>query len=230
MILIGFIWLNMLLMLLIREREFQREVRVEFGKNLLHALWSRRTMAGLAFALVSAAAFEATGALAGPYLIDRGAAEKTIGFFFALPVMVATLVGVILGGKASDRFGRLKTVGLFLAGFVFVILNLAIVDQFYPQGTPRMMFGILLAMYFFIGLFTATSYALYMDLTDPRVGATQFSAFMAATNGCEAWATWAGGRIAADAGYFTAFSLMSVVSLLSLPLLWLLPVNGKRLH
>jgi hypothetical protein len=44
----------------------------------------------------------------------------------------------------------------------------------------------------FIGLFTAASYALFMDLTDPKLGGTQFSAFMAATNGCESWSGWAG--------------------------------------
>lgn len=81
-------------------------------------------------------------------------------------------------------------------------------------------------MCFFIGLFTAASYALFMDLTDANLGGTQFSAFMAATNGCESGSAWAGGRIVGTANYASAFLVLSVVSLLSLSLLkWL--ANGR---
>ncbi len=81
-------------------------------------------------------------------------------------------------------------------------------------------------MYFFVGLFTVSSYALFMDLTHPRLGATQFTTFMAATNGCESWSAWAGGRLASSSGYPAAFFVMSVVSLLSLGILWFL--RSKR--
>jgi predicted MFS family arabinose efflux permease len=74
-------------------------------------------------------------------------------------------------------------------------------------------------MYVFVGLFTASSYAIYMDLTHPGLGATQFSAFMAATNACESWSAWTGGRIVAAHGYAPAFLVMCGVSLLGLPLL-----------
>jgi MFS transporter, PAT family, beta-lactamase induction signal transducer AmpG len=220
--LIGFIWTALALLVGAREPDPGPEPRSSFTASLQRALNSRHTWTGLAFALISAAAFEATGALAGPYLIDRGVTEETIGLFFALPVMVATLIGAILGGKTSDRIGRTRAVGLFLLGFVAAILMLGGVERFYSDAAPQLLLAILLGMYFFIGLFTASSYALFMDLTDPKIGATQFSAFMAATNGCESWSTWAGGRIAADAGYFAAFFIMSAVSLLSLPLLRLL--------
>jgi PAT family beta-lactamase induction signal transducer AmpG len=58
-----------------------------------------------------------------------------------------------------------------------------------------------------------------MDLTDPKLGGTQFSAYMAATNGCESWSGWAGGQIVSRAGYAASFIVMSGVSLLSLNLL-----------
>jgi predicted MFS family arabinose efflux permease len=61
-----------------------------------------------------------------------------------------------------------------------------------------------------------------MDLTDPRLGGTQFSTFMAATNGAEAWSGWAGGQMVARTNYGTSMLAMCVVSLASLPLLrWL---------
>ena len=71
-------------------------------------------------------------------------------------------------------------------------------------------------MYFFVGLFTASSYALFMDLTNPKIGGTQFSTYMAATNGCEAWSVWVAGGMVAGYNYPTAFILMCVVSLVSL--------------
>jgi hypothetical protein len=58
-----------------------------------------------------------------------------------------------------------------------------------------------------------------MDLTNPRLGATQFSAFMAATNACESWSAWTAGAIGASFGYPHAFLTMCAVSLLGLPLL-----------
>jgi MFS family permease len=170
---------------------------------------------GIAFALTSAAAFEATGQLAGPFLVDRGVESSTIGLFFGVVVVAAMLGGGLLGGAVSDRWGRRRSVAVFLAGFVAMILLLAAADA--AGGTaPAVLLGLLAGMYFFVGLFTAASYALFMDLTDPRLGGTQFSTFMAATNGCEAWSTWTAGRIAGSAGYASAFVVLSVASVLSL--------------
>jgi predicted MFS family arabinose efflux permease len=75
------------------------------------------------------------------------------------------------------------------------------------------------ACYLGIGAFTAATYALFMDLTDPEVGSTQFSAYMGATNLCESWSARVGGDLAARAGYPAVFGLMPAVSLLSLTLL-----------
>jgi hypothetical protein len=76
--------------------------------------------------------------------------------------------------------------------------------------------GGLTIVYLGIGWFTASSYALFMDLTDSRLGATQFSTFMAATNGCEAWAVLIGGRVVAEAGYGLALIGMAALGLLGL--------------
>lgn len=217
--LIACIWFSLVLLLFTSEQDVSGRPainRADFAGNLYRAFNRRSAWLGLGFALVSAAAFEAAGALAGPFLIDRGASSGTVGWFFALPVVVATVSGGLIGGKLSDRWGRTISTGIFLAGFVSAILTLGAVDYFISVPTLNILLAILTGMYFFIGLFTAASYALFMDLTDTKVGATQFSAFMAATNGCESWAGWTGGRIAASAGYAASFAAMSVVSIFSL--------------
>ena len=198
----------------------RRAAATGFLTLLAAAVRLRTTWLGLAFALVSAAAFEATGQLAGPFLIDRQVESAAIGVFFGLPVVAAMLLGGLAGGLLADRWGRLRVAGITLAGFVAPIVVLAVSDAGLAGALPRM--ALLTLMYFFVGAFTATSYAIFMDLTDARLGATQFTAFMAATNACESWSVWAGGRIAAAQGYPAAFLVMSAVSLASAPLLALI--------
>lgn len=174
---------------------------------------SRTTWFALAFALVGGAAFEAAGALAGPFMIDRGIAKESIGTFFAGPTVIAMLVGGLVGGRVSDRFGRVGSVAVFLAFVIVCVAGIVMIPTGASHGAVFAVYG---ALYFSIGLFTASSYALFMDLTDARVGATQFSAFMAATNGCEAWSTWASGRIVESGGYGLAFGTMAAVSVAGL--------------
>jgi MFS family permease len=191
-----------------------------FRRDLSVVLRRASTWWGIAFALVSAAAFEATGQLAGPYLIDAGVSSERVGVFFGVFVVGATLTGGLAGGALSDRWGRARSCAVFLLVFVVAIVALAAADR--GGALIEIRLALLTAMYFGVGLFTAASYALFMDLTDPRLGGTQFSTFMSATNACESWSAWAGGRIAGTAGYPSAFLAMSVASLFGLPLLWML--------
>lgn len=229
--LIGCVWCSLSLLVFVREParcEGADHPVHAFRNHLMTAGRQRSTWWGLAFALTSAAAFEAAGALAGPFLVDRGVDQKTVGWFFGIVVVAAMMTGAVLGGRLSDRLGRTRAVGWFLAGVVGLILALAAADAFgRPQPPAALILGLLAALYLFIGLFTAASYALFMDLTDPQIGATQFSTFMAATNGCESWSGWAGGQLVTRGGYALAFAAMSLVSLASLPILRRLNHDGR---
>ncbi len=229
--LVACIWTTLVCVIFLREPPELANVRqrlTDFREHLQAAIRRRTTWLGLAFALVAAAGFEATGQLAGPFLVDRGVPGKTIGLFFGIAVVGATLVGGLIGGKLSDRWGRIRAVAIFLVGFVVMIAGLAISDLVMTTPQTSVLIGWLTAMYFCIGLFTASSYALFMDLTDTRLGGTQFSAFMSATNGCESWSAWAGGRIVGPGNYAGAFLTMAAASLLSLPLLKLLAKERGR--
>jgi MFS transporter, PAT family, beta-lactamase induction signal transducer AmpG len=216
--LVGWIWLALGTLFFVREPAGlapSHERFATFRGHLAEALRRRTVWLGLGFALVAGAAFEATGQLAGPYLVDRDVDAAAIGIFFGVFAVGATLTGGLLGGRLSDQWGRLRTVGSFLVGIAASVSLLAAADLGGWHGQTTL-FALLTLLYFFIGLFTASSYALFMDLTDPRLGGTQFSTYMAATNGCEAWSAWAGGRIAGAAGYPAAFVTMSLVSLAGL--------------
>ncbi len=177
----------------------------------------RVTWVALAFALVAGAGFEATGGVAGAYLVDRGLSSEAIAWRFELPKVALMVLGALLGGRLCDRLGPQRATRIFQAAFVVCILALAALD-FVGAGGETIRLSLLLALYFAIGLFTAASFTLLMDLTSPRLAATQFSAYMGATNLCEVWSMFAVGRLQPSLGYAGALGGMALVSLLALPL------------
>jgi MFS family permease len=201
----------------------------EGGKGVVEALREalrgRALALGLVVALLGGAAFETVGALAGPFLIDRGLSEGGVGLFFTATVGLM-LAGALAGGAAADRWGPRRATGVFLASLAGLVSLAAAADWMFEPGRVLA----LGAVYFGIGLFTAASYALFMNLTDVRLGGTQFSLFMGATNLCESGAAFAGGRIVAAAGYPAAFLVAAAASLPALLAVRALRIgdNGKR--
>ncbi len=222
-LMIIFIWFSLTLVIFINEPERIKKTSFKDFKITLSVAFKRKnTWLGILFALVSAASFEAAGALIGPYLVDSNVPQKTIGLFFGLFIVIAMAAGGITGGKLSDKIGRIKSLSIFLAGVSVIIILLSL----YNGINHIILIAHLTLLYFFIGLFTSASYAFFMDLTDPKLGGTQFSTFMAATNGCESWAGWAGGEITARSSYSIAFLVMSFISLMSLFILKLFKKNS----
>lgn len=230
-LLIAVVWSSMILVILSKsetavemsEASTLSRRGSEFFVRFKEALQQKTTWFGLLFALFSAAGFEAVGAVAGPYMIDRGVSADQVGFFFAVPVVVGMLGGALLGGYVSDRIGRRRSVALFLAMFVMNIFVLAASDVMVGSESQWRIVALLSALYFCIGMFTASSYALFMDITNPQLGATQFSAYMGATNGCEAWSGYTVGKLHTAFGYSAAFTIMSFVSLITLLVLRFIP-------
>ena len=213
------IFSTMLLLLFVEEPISASETKNQFEvfkNNFSLSFRKKNTWLAMLFALTSASAFEAAGGLAGPFLTDLKINQETIGIFFAVPVVIAMFIGGLIGGYVSDKINRKKAVGVFLTGFVVSVLFVSIFNYFYTPVNGTGVFIAFTIMYLFVGLFTASSYALFMDLTNPKIGGTQFSTYMAATNGCEAWSVWIAGTIITGYGYSPAFIFMCIVSLLSL--------------
>ncbi len=194
--------------------------------HLLHAARDRRVWSGFAFALIAGAAFEGVGAVGGPYLLDRGLGQAGVGWFFAVPAVAGMICGSLAGGYLVDRGGTLRVVGSSLIGIVLVVFGLAATETPAAPAGLEWTVAMFALLYLGIGLFTASSYAMFMNLTDARLGATQFSAFMGATNACESWSGYAAGGMIGAAGYGTAFATLAGISLLGLPALFRL--HGDR--
>jgi len=190
----------------------------KFRTTLQRTIAKRSTWFGLLFAAIAGAGYEAVGAVAGPFLLDQGLDAETVGWFFLIPAVGAMIIGSLVGGILADRSHRVRTVRRFLLMMAGSVLLLAGISFWNPPSTSYFI-AFLSILYFCIGLFVAGTYALFMDITDPDLGATQFSAYMGATNLCESWSAFAVGKIAGGWGYAVAFFVMGLVSLTSLPLL-----------
>lgn len=175
---------------------------------------SRTTWMGLLLTVIGGAGYETVGVLAGPLLIDRGFSSGVAGTFFSSTVVLMA-AGAWAGGRLADRLGALRAVKLCLPACAAAVLGAAAAGD--TDGPA--LFAALGAVYLTLGGFTASSYALLMNLTDPALGGLQFSLFMAGTNLCEAWAGFSGGRIASEWGYPSAFALTALASLAAWPAL-----------
>ncbi len=197
--------------------------RREVASAIADVMRQRQTWLVLGFAAIAGAGFESVGLLVGPYLLDRGFSQEQIGAFLFLPTVAAMIAGAAAAGLLAARGDRRGTAGLTLVAMAATIFAIGS-SSAAPGWATLALLGLL---YFLIGALTTASYALFMDLTDPRLGATQLSAAMSATNLCESWSAFTVGRLTGTLGYGPAFSWMAAASLLALPLLAALPKPAK---
>jgi MFS family permease len=207
---------------------------LEAGRSISKSVWQSagvaiRTAAtwyGLAFGLLSGAGFKSLEVIYGPFLIDRGFLSIEVGWFSAGPMIFAMICGSLIGGRIADRLSRKTFVAIALVYLAIAITLLGLSDYWMQSKMGMHLVVILAAIAFGIGLFTAAVYALFMDLTRPEIAATQFSAYMGATNGCESWSCYLIGQLIPHLGYAASFLILSGLSLLALPLL--LMMNPRR--
>ncbi len=188
-----------------------------FARAIGRILLRRATYIGLGIALTAGAGFEAVGGLMGSFLTDAGVEKESVGAFLALPVVGCMIAGALAGGWLADRFGHRWLVISAVAAIALWVGVLAGTYSAAPRSIMLLM-SVAAPIYLLLGTLTASSYALFMDLTDPDAGGTQFSAFMSATNLCEVWAVAMAGTLAARSGYGAAFLAAAGVSLLAIPL------------
>ncbi len=204
-----------------------REHSKTLGREVWTVLKNKTTWLGLLFAVSGGAAFKSLEVIYGPFLVDRGYESQTIGWFSLGPMIGAMIVGSVLGGWLADRIEVHRCVAGSLGFIIFTILGLTATDWISGSTGSWQLLAWLAATAIGIGIFTASSYAMFMNITRPAIAATQFSAFMGATNGCESWSSYATGRVIASSGYPAAMLAMCIVSLCSLPLLAMLRFWSK---
>jgi len=162
---------------------------------------------------------------------------------------VVFAVACVGGGMLSDRWGRRLTLGVFSAATVLPTLYLAWrfwaagwlvppdgVDGVFPRAPEGLILewnlaGTVFAL--FLGLMYGVQSALYMDIADPRIAATQFTASMALLNLVTSYTYWWQGQAlttAAAGGWgFTLPQVLLIDCAFGLVFLAVLPfLNPQR--
>ncbi|HEX6720464.1 MAG TPA: MFS transporter [Burkholderiaceae bacterium] len=215
-----------------------RDFAVESFRSFLG---TRGAYLGLAFALLPSGAMCLALALQSNLAVELGLNDNEVAQlnFYSGIVQAGFMV---IGGYLSDRFGRRRMLALYIALMSIPVLYLMSVLQQYgwvmPQSAanrsvaPALLITALwvavLTYGVALGLMYGTRSAIFMDVTNPAVAATQFTAYMALMNLSIAYsATWQGIAIEAI-GYPSTMLIDAIFGLACLLLLpWMRTVSGN---
>jgi len=204
---------------------------------------SRASLLGLVFALLPAGAMALALSLAQTLAVDLGFDDETLGSW-NLWTTILQGAGCILGGWLSDKLGRRTslTVAIIAMAPVTLWVSWALwrIDWIHPIDAAQRsslivpasivtVFWLATLIYSLAnGMMYGARAALFMDLSNPRVAASQFTAYMAGTNFVISYsARWQGAAI--DQYGYTITLLMDVaIGLLSLSVLWAMGSAPKR--
>ncbi len=197
-------------------------------------LGTRGAFAGLAFALLPAGAMALGLALQSNLAVELGLDDASVAWL-NLWTQVISAACMVLGGWLSDRYGRRRTLAVYMALMSLPVLYMAWMLQAHhwvmpitaaERGSriaaPALVTALWVATLSYSvgqGLMYGTRSAIFMDVTNPKVAATQFTAYMAMMNLVISYsATWQG--IAAEVlGYPVTLLIDALTGLLCLAVL-----------
>lgn len=211
-----------------------REIQRFCGEAFRSFLGTRGAFAGLFFALLPAGAMSLGLALQSNLAVELGLSDNSVGTMSVASQVVAA-VCMVAGGWLSDRIGRRSTLFVYMALMSLPVLYLMVVLQQHgwvmpnpAEGAlkrtalPALVTALWVATLLYAaaqGLMYGTRSAIFMDVTNPRVAGTQFTAYMAMMNLAISYsATWQG--IAAETlGYPKTLLIDAITGLLCLAVL-----------
>lgn len=201
-------------------------------------LGSRGAFTGVWLALLPAGAMSLSLALQTGLAVELGMDDDAVGLL-ALVSTITSGACMVLGGWISDRLGRRRTLAVYTLLMSLPVLYLAWVLQQAGHVMPRAPGGaplpalitqLWIATLSFnvgLGLMYGTRTAVFMDVTNPLVAGTQFTAYMAMMNLAIAFAaTWQG--VAVEVlGYPVTLVIDALFGLVGLALLpWMARAAG----
>ncbi len=194
-------------------------------RRVLRAFASRAALVGALFALVAGASDYFLYPLTFPLLRQQlGLPETTVTLLVTLGA-AAAVVGSLLGGAVADRLGR--RAALIIGAVSVATLHLAFAAASPWWNWLPVVVAYQLASSIAGGMFFSAALALFMDLTDVAVAATQFQIYMALLNVRGTWASVIGGHLAEKLPTPAMFVLAAVIELLPLILLRWIDVRAR---
>ena len=202
---------------------------------------SRAAFLAIPLALLPMGGYALSLALQSNIAVDLGLTDRQIGTLGLMGTVLSASC-CVLGGWLSDRFGRRRSLAVFIAATTLPTFALAIAMHRFgwilpvdaaagarpeaPAELVRLFWALALCYAAFQGFMYGVGTAIFMDVTTPAVAATQFTAYMALCNVVFAYSAWWQGLAASRWGYPTTLALDAAFGLVSLAIL---PFMGGRM-
>jgi PAT family beta-lactamase induction signal transducer AmpG len=217
------IWAVMLFLILVRERPRDEVGSArEHPRLTLAELRSSFSFAAPLLGIVLGTLVPISGVLTSAVLIrflrvDLKLSMEVVGTLEGVVAPFAAAAGAFIGGWLASRLGVRKVVG----GLLLCIAGLCVLFALAPghRSTVTFMALWLGAFSFVSSAHGASMYGFFMLLSNPAVGATQFSVFSSAATITAIWATPLGGFIADTYGITSVFLVAAVAQLASIGIL-----------
>lgn len=214
-------WAIMAIPIVFKERP-QEELEATAGKFNLQALVTSfgfvTPWLGALIAVAAPIGYAMVGTVTTRLLrADVGLVEEQIALLSGVVEPTAGIVGALIGGIAADRLGARKIMAAAMVGMAGCMVVFGLSAAMWSSMSFLIVYFLVFNL--FMNGFSAASLGYYMSLSNPAIGATQFAAYMAATNFTYSWTSWAGGRIADDHGYTVLFLGAAAIQLATIGLL-----------
>jgi PAT family beta-lactamase induction signal transducer AmpG len=196
---------------------------------------SRRSLCALGYALLPCGPQALGLALATTLQVEIGMTDGDIARL-ALVTALVSAFGCVLGGFLSDKLGRRRMLAIYVVlmavptlllayvmqrdGWIMPIEDLQAPDRVLASAEFMLVYWAISIMFaLFTGLMYGTRTALFMDVCNPEVAATQFTAYMAVLNLVIAYSAFWQGQMIVRLGYPATLTVDAIAGLLSIALL-----------
>lgn len=214
-----------------------REVQAFAMQAVRSMFGEKRALIGLIFALLPAGAYGLGLTVQSVLSVELGMTDKSIADLGVVTNVIGA-AGCVAGGWLSDKLGRKRMLALFVASMSLPAFYLAWVlhrngwimpveaKDAAGSAAPAILVSTLwIASVTYAlgnGLMYGARSALFMDITNPAVAATQFTAYMACLNFVISYSAQWQGLALKHWGYPITLTIDGVVGLVGLALLPLL--------
>jgi MFS family permease len=195
----GFLIIIVIIFSFIFKEEITIKTRLKIRKFLIQEFKNNTTKLIAFFGLLSSISFGLLGVVIPIYMKTALNLEiGQIGIFVSIGPL-STLVGNVIGGFLTDKYGRKKSLFLFLGLNLIFSTGLIFASSWQKLIILWSIIGFLHG-----GHYTIIS-AMFMDITNPKIGAAQYSILSSLTNVGEMGGTSFSGTLITTLGFSRIF-------------------------
>lgn len=182
--------------------------------NPLAGVWARLKLPGMALLLLWLVAYKfgdaMASAMAKPYLVDAGWSKSEIGFWAGIIGSAGGLLGAVLGGWMSDRYGR--RLALLWCGIAQTLAVALYAAHAYGIGSVLWLQAAVAIEHVLGGMATVALFTLMMDASDPQHAGTDYTLQASTVVIATGLAGAAGGALGDALGYGVMFGASVLLS------------------